>query len=586
MQVLVDTSSSQKVAFNATLACLLACILGLSVDQRALGQTYRYEAEDGNLVNTVFSNSVPGYSGTGYVTGFNNQDAPEDYFELFVDVPEGIYEMWVGYRSQFGPKGYDYQVDGEFGSGTFDQSLVFTEDLAGLFQLSAGTNTLGIYEGWGFYDVDYLEFRPYTPPTLTPITPQLSDSQADYHARVLMNYMTSQYGNKTLSGQHHEQSQNLSFPVQSYLDKSGGMIPAIRSSDFIQYSPSRIEFGANPNNETEQSIAWAQQTGGVVTMMWHWNAPTDLINQPGQEWWRGFYTSATTFDLPGALADPNGSDYQLLLRDVDAIAVELQKFEDAGVPVIWHPLHESQGGWFWWGAHGPDTFKELWSLMHDRLTNVHGLHNLIWEYTIASGAAEGFSLDWYPGDDVVDMVGLDIYTAPSSSMSGQWTEALELFNGNKMIALSETGTLPDPDVMDQWGIEWSYFSPWKGSFVDAMTPADLQATLSHEDVIILDELPVLPWKENALFLSADFDFSETVDADDLGIWESAYGMTGAGDADGDGDSDGDDFLAWQRQFGSGVAPLAGASSGTIPEPPSTLLALMAAVACFSRVRRH
>ena len=546
-------------------SCLIAVLLCITIISISLGQNYRYEAENGNLVRTLFSNSVPGYSGTGYVTGFENQDSETDYFELNVDVPEGLYEMWVGYRSPYGPKGYDYQVDGEFGSGMFDQTLTFAEDRAGLFHLNAGTNTLGIYEGWGYYDVDYLEFRPFTPPALTPIAPVLTDAQADYRTQVLMNYLSSQYGSRTLSGQQHETSKNLAFPVQSYLNKSGGLLPAIRGSDFMEYSPSRIQFGSNPNNESEQSIAWAKQTGGIVTMMWHWNAPANLINQPGKEWWRGFYTYATTFDLPGALTNPAGSDYQLLLRDIDAIAGELQKFEDAGVPVLWRPLHEAQGGWFWWGAHGPEAFKELWNLTYDRLTNVHGLHNLIWEFT--SSAAEGNHLDWYPGDDVVDMVGLDIYTDPSSSMSGQWYDTLEHYDGRKMVALSETGTLPNPELMDQWGIDWSYFSPWSGSFVDAMSAADLQATLGHDDVITLNELPVLPWKDNAIFLSADFNFDGSVNALDLGIWQAAYGVTGAGDTDGDRDSDGADFLNLQRQLGSG-SPHA---TTNVPEPSSLWL---------------
>ncbi len=549
---------------------LLATLLYVSMGSPATAQYLRYEAETGNLFNVITSSSVSGYSGTGYVTGFSNQDAVEDYFELHVDVPEGLYEMWVGYRSQFGPKGYEYQVDGEFGSGMFDHTSTFSEDRAGLFHLSAGTNTLAIYEGWGFFDVDYLEFRPFTPPAITPIAPVLSDSQASYSTQVLMNYLASQYGSKTLSGQQHESSKNLAFPVQSYLNKSGGMIPAIRASDFIEYSPSRIQFGANPRNETEQSIAWAQQTGGIVTMSWHWNAPANLINQPGKEWWRGFYTYATTFDLPGALANPSSSDYQLLLRDIDAIAVELQKFEDADVPVIWRPLHEAQGGWFWWGDHGPDAFKQLWNLTYDRLTNHHGLHNLIWEFT--SSAAEGNHLDWYPGDNVVDMVGLDIYTDPSSSMSGQWYDILEHYDGRKMIALSETGTLPNPELMDQWGIEWSYFSPWSGSFVDAMSAADLQATLSHEDIIILDELPVLPWKQNAIFLEADFNFDGKVDAADVQIWQQAYGSTPAGDIDGDGDSDGRDYLLIQRQFGS-ISTLT-SSSTSVPEPDSLWMVIV------------
>ncbi len=558
---------------------LFAILLGVLVISLAKAQNYRYEAETGSLFNVVTSSSVSGYSGTGYVTGFSNQDAVEDYFELHVDVPEGLYEMWVGYRSQFGPKGYDYQVDGEFGSGMFDQSSSFAEDRAGLFHLGTGTNTLGIYEGWGFFDIDYLEFRPFTPPTLTPIAPVLVNSQADYRTQVLMNYLTSQYGSKTLSGQQHETSKNLSFPVQSYLNKSGGMIPAIRGSDLMEYSPSRIQFGSNPRNETEQSIAWAKDTGGIVTMTWHWNAPANLINQSGKEWWRGFYTYATTFDLPSALANPAGSDYQLILRDIDSIAVELQKFEDAGVPVLWRPLHEAQGGWFWWGAHGPEVFKELWNLTYDRLTNVHGLNNLIWEFT--SSAAEGDHLDWYPGDDVVDMVGLDIYTDPSSSMSGQWYDTLEHYDGRKMIALSETGTLPNPELMDQWDIDWSYFSPWNGSFVDAMSAADLQATLGHEDVITLDELPVLPWKDNAIFLSADFNFDGAVDTTDLGIWQAAYGATGAGDTDGDGDSDGVDFLNLQRQFN--LSSNLAAKNLAVPEPSLVLLFLFSGV-LFDRRR--
>lgn len=558
---------------------LFVLILLLFCPPSNFAQTYRYEAEDGDLNEVYVDNSFGGFSGTGYVTGFDNRDAPVDSVELFVDVPEGLYEMWIGYRSPFGEKGYDYRVDDEFGSGMFDQSNSFSADRAGLFHLDDGINTLGIYEGWAFYDVDYLEFRPFSPPELAPVSPLLVDAEASYSTQVLMNYLTHQYGRKTLSGQQHEVSENLSFPVANYLNKSGGIVPAIRGSDLIDYSPSRVLHGENPRNEAEETIAWAKQTGGIVTMMWHWNAPTDLVDDPcGSQcgpndypWWRGFYTNGTTFDLPGALANPGGSDYQLLLRDIDAIAAELQKFEDAGVPVIWRPLHEAQGGWFWWGAHGSEAFKELWDLTYDRLTNVHGLHNLIWEFT--SSAAEGDHLQWYPGDDVVDMVGLDIYTAQGASMSGQWYDVLEHYDGRKMIALSETGTLPDPELMDQWGIEWSYFSPWAGSFVDSMSAEDLEATLNHEDIIVLDELPVLPWKEEGMFLSADLDFNGRVDEEDLLIWRQSYPDSAAGDMDGDGKTTGSDFLVWQRQ--AGLSNGTESSQQIVPEPSSFVYVFLA-----------
>jgi len=66
-----------------------------------------------------------------------------------------------------------------------------------------------------------------------------------------------------------------------------------------------------------------------------------LVDTPGNEWYRGFYTEATTFDVADAMATPASANYELLVRDIDAIAVQLQRLEDAGVPVLWRPLHEA-----------------------------------------------------------------------------------------------------------------------------------------------------------------------------------------------------------------------------------------------------
>lgn len=395
-----------------------------------------------------------------------------------------------------------------------------------------------------------------------------------------MDYMTGLYGDKTLFGLQHNSSDNLAFPVQSYTNMAGGYTPAVRGSDLIDYSPSRVAFGENPNNETEHTIAWAQQTGGAVSVMWHWNAPTDLVNQPGSEWWRGFYTYATTFDLSGALANPAGADYQLLISDIDAIAVELQKYEDAGVPVIWRPLHEAQGGWFWWGAHGSEAFKDLWSLMYDRLSDHHGLDNLIWEFT--SSTAEGDHLNWYPGDDEVDIIGVDIYTDPTSDMSGQWSDILDVYNGNKMIALSETGTLPDPDAMDQWGIDWSYIAPWTWSHImstyssagysNAELETILQQLLSHEDIITLDELGTTPWLDT---ISGDIDGDGFVGIGDLNTvlaaWNQLIDATNLfADPSGDGFIGIDDLNLVLGNWNTGIPP---GEDVAIPEPGTLMIVL-------------
>jgi mannan endo-1,4-beta-mannosidase len=561
----------------------------------AFAQVYRYEAELGTRGGTAIQSSKPGYSGTGYV----NFDAG-DFVRVNATVPQGLYELWIGYNSPHGFKGYGYQVNQTGGDGGFDgNGNQFGVDRAGVFHLAQPSNTLQLNRGWGWYNVDYFELRPFTPPAVLPIAPQLSDPQADLHARILMSYMASIYGVKTLAGHQHDESKNLAFPSNTYLNLSGGLRPALRSSDFMEYSPTRLQFGANPRNESEQSIAWARENGGIVSMTWHWNAPANLVNTPcgsncgpnDYPWWRGFYTQGTTFSLPGALANPSGSDYQLILRDIDAIAVQLQKFEDDGVPVIWRPLHEAQGNasgtsgdgaWFWWGAHGPDAFKQLWHVMHDRLTNHHGLHNLIWEFT--SSAAQNGHLEWYPGDHVVDMIGLDIYTDPSSSMSGQWYDVLAHYNGRKMIALSESGTLPNAELMDLHGIEWSYFSLWKDGFLDDFSAAQVQVLLNNDDIITLAELPTMPWR-NAAPIAGDFNGDGSVDAADYVVWRKLMDQTAtnfAADGDLNGRVDGGDYAIWRSQFGmAGVA----AASGTLPVPEPSAVGLALGLTCayfFSR----
>jgi hypothetical protein len=69
--------------------------------------------------------------------------------------------------------------------------------------------------------------------------------------------------------------------------------------------------------------------------------------------------------------------------------------------------------------------------------------------------------------------------------------------------------------------------------------------------------------------TADFNDDGKVDAADLGKWRNDFGASAGSDADGDGDSDGNDFLAWQRQLGSGTP--ATPSIASVPEPSTALL---------------
>lgn len=62
-------------------------------------------------------------------------------------------------------------------------------------------------------------------------------------------------------------------------------------------------------------------------------------------WYSGFYSAASSFNLGAALSNTNGNDYKLIIRDIDAIATQLKRLQSAGVPILWRPLHEAEGGW-------------------------------------------------------------------------------------------------------------------------------------------------------------------------------------------------------------------------------------------------
>ncbi|MGV3559360.1 glycosyl hydrolase [Larkinella arboricola] len=440
------------------------------------------EAETGAFSGVEVATSLAGFSGTGYVTGF---DESTDKLTLTFQAIAGLYELSVHYASPTGNKGVDFQVNDEKGSGALKQTgSGFSLAKLGTFRLRDGQNTVTIFRGWGYFHIDYLQLSPAT--VVLPAKPAktLSDARATASTRALFSYLVDQYGTKVLSGQQDD--------VEYILEKTGKE-PAIGSFDLMEYSTSRAQRGGIPLRSSEACIAWAKkgEGRGIVSLLWHWNAPTDLIDEePDKLWWSGFYTRATTFDLGAVLADKQGERYQLLLRDIDVIAGELKKFQTADVPVLWRPLHEASGGWFWWGAKGAGPFKELWRLLYDRLTNHHQLHNLIWVY----GGTDSMNPDWYPGDPYVDIVGLDVYTDPTASLSGNWSNAQALFNGKKMVALTETGNLPDVGKIRDFGTWWSWFSVWTGAdYIKKQPIESLKAVYTDKDVITRDELP--DWRQ-------------------------------------------------------------------------------------------
>lgn len=439
----------------------------------------RYEVEDAaQLVDLRLTQTTKGYSGRGYAVGFTN-DTGSATFPVAVE-EDGIYEVAIGYRAPHGEKYAVFLLNDEaIGNVCLPASQSFSQAHAGKVFLNKGINLLTIEKGWGWYELDYIALRRAETIKLPMVSAEPINPNATPEARALLQFLTDNFGKRIIAGQ---QEYNGSLMRDTtYIKRITGKEPALLGLDLMDYSPSRVERGTK-SQDIEAAIEWHKR-GGIVAFTWHWNAPKGL-EANGREWWSGFYTDATHFDVAAALADPESEDYQLILRDIDAIALQLKRLQDEGVPVLWRPLHEAEGGWFWWGAKGAEPCKELWKLLYHRLTEHHQLNNLIWVWN-------SISPEWYPGDEYVDIVSCDIYTQPLSygPSAAEFERLLQLGERPKIVAMAENGGIPDPDAAQAYGAMWGWFMTWNGDILRDWNDSEhLKNVYNHPLVITLDEL--------------------------------------------------------------------------------------------------
>lgn len=292
----------------------------------------------------------------------------------------------------------------------------------------------------------------------------LKNPKATKEARLLFNYIRSVYGNHILSGQQESTWVTTADDELNYIKDATGKHPAIRGLDYINDDFDGV---------TERAIQWWKK-GGIVSICWHWGIPPEGL---------GYESSKETIDMEEALKEGTAL-HQGMLAQMDRVAEELRKLQDAGVPVLWRPLHEFDGAWFWWGKGGPEKFIQLWQLMYDRYTKVHGLNNLIWVLGYSGEMKDG----WYPGDEYVDIAGADTYS--EGTQIEMYNKMLEIAGTEMPIAYHENGPLPNPDDMINDGARWVWFLTWHTIHIkEQNTAAYLNQVYNHEYVITLDELP-------------------------------------------------------------------------------------------------
>lgn len=446
------------------------------------------EAEEASFTGKVRVESIKeGYTGTGYLTGIES-DADTITFTLTVP-GSGAYDLNFVSAGNVGHKENNVLVDGvNIGLSVVDKNE-FTDAIMERIYLTAGEHQITMTKSWGWIFLDSLIVTASEPADMTifDVSSELVDKKATDRTKRLMQYLADMYGEYIISGQYGDLG--LIGAEFSTVYDASGKYPAMMGLDMIEYSPSRVAHGSS-SIDVEHAINFDKE-GGIVTFAWHWNAPEPYLkNSDKQPWWRGFYTDATTIDLKKIMDGEDEEGYELLLSDIDAIAIQLKRLQDADVPVLWRPLHEASGGWFWWGASGSEPYIKLYRLLFERLTDYHDLHNLIWVWN-------GQSKEWYPGDEYVDIVGIDIYPGERvyQSQVSKFNELVD-WNGEnkKIIALTENGCLFDPDLAVRDNAMWSYFGTWEGEFIltEKYNEKEMIKKVYNSDkVITLDELPDL-----------------------------------------------------------------------------------------------
>lgn len=454
------------------------------------------EAESAETnAGVVLKTDKAGYSGEGYVDISDNKA-----FSLTVNIPASQY----------------YKITVRHCAGTHKENpLLFNGIKAmdivsengdwvntavdGIF-LEKGENKITLGDGWSWFSLDSILIEngeSISDSIYEGIDDTLCNPYANLKTQNIYQYLKAVYGKRTLAGQCTDYGNNTETDAL-YLGL--GKYPAVRTFDFIFDSMSFCH-GEPQAKDVDLAIQWSND-GGLVVYDWHWYAPYDRCS---------FYEKDTDFSLAAAVTDVELAKLELseiqklydegkisiealkIVEDIDNISALMQRMEDAGVTVMWRPLHEASGGWFWWGASGADAYKWLWKLMYHRMTDHHELDNLIWVWNAQSA-------EWYPGDEYCDIAAIDIYSsAYDYGTSPSVLADMSTWTSKKLVTMSECATMPDPDLIVRDNAYWLWFAVWNWDFIvkngttelsDAYTSFDMMEKVYNSDVIITrDELP-------------------------------------------------------------------------------------------------
>lgn len=321
------------------------------------------------------------------------------------------------------------------------------------------------------YETDYEAMKAYFESReVDPTKPVSENAQTNEKTMEVWNYLRSVYGKQVITCQ--QMMGNECYEDLVFYNATNDLT-AMKGYDFIFCTGSY-----HSDDMIDEAIEWSKESGGLCAFTWHWNVPKDIDNPEGGY---AFYTNEiTNFSQVNAVT-PGTKEYETVIHDIDLIATKIQRMESEGVTILFRPLHEASGAWFWWGLQGRDSatnevFQKLWYMIYDRLENYHKLTNIIWVWNgqnphtaIHPNAFDIEGIDRYYDQEDISAEALSAYYEKCyGELAGYDKYCAELAgmeSTGKMMALTECGYIPDPEGIKAANTMWLYYMVWNGDFI-------------------------------------------------------------------------------------------------------------------------
>ena len=343
-----------------------------------------------------------------------------------------------------------------------------------------------------------------------------------YTKEELLNTLNTIYNdpNHYMPGQHLGTSATAlsSFLENSY--EESGAYPAIIAFDLMDMTAY--------NERTQRIIEECKEyisCGGIVSFSYHMENPTGNYTSQGlcrgelggEDKWIEVMTKGTALN-------------KRFNEILDYAGVVLNEFDKEGYPVIWRPLHENNGNWFWWCAiqtfeeNGVEVtraidqqiFIDLWRYVYEYYTETWGLKHLVWAYSpnVTNSNSPMPVTYGYPGDEYCDIAGTDWYTGGKYEVHGssKCYQSLMKLSG-KPAALTEFGPsgslradatkgeiqsevfscreqLEIIKRMMSDGLDLTYVLNWSGSWA-MLNLGNMELLMQDETALDLDEVKAI-----------------------------------------------------------------------------------------------